>query len=208
MMDLASVVTDLFEQYRSFNQNHPVIGSIATASVIFPAADITSQAISNRKVDWDKVLYTTGLSIPYGVYAYLSVRSGDLVEKLISPNPLAKAALGPNLVGHLFNLLFFANNAVGQKREYSLRALGSYYRGLVSGTEEFLAYIPKREYLNSVIGTITFWNAFQYVNYSYIPKEMQTPSTLAAAFGWTVLLSFWSLMGQKKNRRDRLNNNS
>ncbi len=197
-MDLTTIVTDLFIFYRECNFQYPILSSMATASVIFPAADILSQLIVDKTVNWQKVKYTTGLAPLYGLYGYGSVQMGGVVEKFISADPLAKAALGPNLIGNVFNLVFFVNNAVGEKKGYQLQGLGSYYTSLCSGKERFLNYVPRKEYIQSVIGTVTFWNAFQYLNYSYISDEMQTPTTLGVAFGWTVLLSFWSQIGRKK----------
>ncbi|MEK6950174.1 MAG: Mpv17/PMP22 family protein [Nanoarchaeota archaeon] len=208
-MDLSSLVQTAFEHYRAFNEANPITGSILTAGVIFPSADITSQLITDKTVHWRKVRYTTGLVPWYGAWAYVSVRSGDVVEAYISEQPLAKAALGPNLIGPLFNLFFFLNNGVGEKSNYSLQALGRHYRSFFQKEKKddtlttivqrkLLDYIPKKEYWNSFIGTLTFWNAFQYVNYSYIPQELQTPATLGVAFGWTVLLSLWSLGGGRK----------
>ena len=213
-MELNNIVGELFEQYRAFNQHNPITGSILTACAIFPTADIASQLITDKKVSWEKVRYTSLLSPFYGLGAHLCVRSADVVGKYISEHALAKAALGPNMLGLLFNLFFFVNNTVGEKTNYQLRELGRHYSSLFSSSsssveqgaaernwyklvkEKILDYVPRKEYLNSAIGTLTFWNAFQYVNYSYIPPELQTPATLGVAFGWTVLLSAWSLAGR------------
>ena len=212
-MELNNIVGELFEQYRAFNQNNPITGSILTAGVIFPTADIASQLITEKNVNWEKVRYTSLLSPFYGLYAHLCVRSGDVVGKYISDHALAKAALGPNLLGLAFNLFFFVNNSVGEKNNYQLRELGRHYTSFFSSSaesgavertwysrtkEKIFDYVPRKEYLNSAIGTLTFWNAFQYLNYSYVPKELQTPGTLGVALGWTVLLSAWSLAGRKK----------
>ena len=212
-MDLSSIIGNLFDQYRAFNQANPITGSILTAGVIFPTADIASQLITDKKVSWEKVQYTSLLSPFYGLYAHLCVRSGDVVERYISDHALARATLGPNLLGLTFNLFFFVNNTVGEKTNYQLRELGRHYASLFSSSaegetakstwysrakEKIIDYVPRKEYLNSAIGTLTFWNAFQYVNYSYIPEELQTPATLGVGFGWTVLLSAWSLAGRKK----------
>lgn len=216
-MNLTTIIGNLFEQYREFNLANPITGSIFTACAIFPTADIASQLITDKKVSWEKVRYTFFLTPLYGLYAYLSVRSGDLIGEYVSEQPLAKAALGPNMLGHLFNLSFFVNNSVGEKNDYNIRELGKHYLSLFcplspSQTvysrikEKIFHYVPQQEYVNSVIGTITFWNAFQYLNYSFVPKELQTPSTLGVALGWTVLLSTWSLAGRKKSIGQRPEN--
>lgn len=208
-MDLGSVVHTVFEQYRSLNETHPLLGAMLTAGVIFPGTDITSQLLADKTVDWKKVRYTAALSPIYGLAAHGCVRSGDLVGEYISEHPLARAALGPNLWGNLFNVFFFVNNCVGEKKNYRFGSLlvhyASVFRPTASGTsisrtiqEKILDYVPRREYFYAFLGTVSFWNAFQYVNYTQISRELQTPSTLAVAFAWTVLLSGWSLAGRRK----------
>ena len=129
-MDLSSLAQQLFEQYRSFNEARPIVGSMATALIIFPVADIASQLIIDKKVDRKKVRYTSALAMPYGAYAYLSVQSGNVVGEYISNHPLLMAALGPNLIGLGFNLLFFTNNTVGERSGYQLKELGKHYVSL------------------------------------------------------------------------------
>ncbi len=212
-MDLSSLVQtafgQAFEHYRAFNESNPITGSILTAGAVFPAADVASQLLANKTVEWRKVRYSAGLSLLYGVLAHGCVRSADLVGAYLSDHALAKAALGPNLWGNFFNVFFFINNSVGEKQNYRFSSLLEHYASTLSSVaggksmsttiqEKILNYVPAREYLYATLGTLTFWNAFQYLNYSYIPKELQTPATLGVAFGWTVLLSFWSLMGRRK----------
>lgn len=188
----------LFDLYRSFNLTHPLLGAIFTGIIIFPLADIISQLILDKKVYWNKVRYSLGLSPFYGAYGLLAVGSGWLVGKYISSHPLAMAALGPNLIGNIFNLIFFVNNNVGQKYNYHFPALGSYYRNLAAGKEKFFTYISGKEYLNAVIGTLTFWNGIQYINYTQVPVELQTPFVLAVSFAWIIVLSLWSLISRRK----------
>ncbi|HIG93803.1 TPA: Mpv17/PMP22 family protein [Candidatus Woesearchaeota archaeon] len=38
----------------------------------------------------------------------------------------------------------------------------------------------------------------QYINYSYVPLELQTPMVLTVSFAWIIVLSFWSLIARKK----------
>ena len=215
-MSLTSIVMDLFEQYRTFSQVHPIGGAMATATVVFPLADVASQALKHKKVDWNKVRYTAELSPLYGIIAHGCVKSGNLVGEYISPHPLAKAALGPNLWGNVFNIFFFVNNTVGERTGYQLREWARHYYSLFhrekteEGRQGFLAdcrdrvkhqildYVSWPEYTKAIIGTFTFWNAFQYANYSYTPEKMQTAATLGMTLFWTVLLSSWSLAGRKK----------
>ena len=200
-MDIGSLVMQSFEAYRSFQQAHPLLGSMLTSSVIYPLSDIVSQAIVDRHIDWKRVRYSAILSAPYGLGTYGLMQTGDLVEHFISDHPLAKAALGPNLFANAYNLFFFFNNSVGKKSNYSFVALGqAYTQAFKAGKEswgKFKAYlndnIPKQAYWSSVATVLTAWNAFQWYNFSEIPHELQTPATITASLVWTILISAWSL---------------
>jgi len=204
-MELTQLVREGFELYRGLNDTHPLMGSITTAMAVFPLADIVSQYITDKRVDWKKVRYTAALSPLYGTGIYGCVQSGDLIKDHVSENPLARAALGPNLWGNVHNAFFFINNTIGEQSGYDLGALVNHYRKtFVSSTpfhniaETIKKHVPGREYLNAFIGSVTFWNGFQAINYAYIPPELQTPTTLGVAFVWTVALSTWSLRGRRR----------
>lgn len=205
-MDLATLVYQAFEGYRLFQQAHPVLGTVLTAQVVFPFADISSQLITDKCVDWKKVTYTAGLAPLYGLCGYALMESGNLVGQYIIDHPLAQAALGPNLWGNLFNTFFFVNNSVGERNGYSLKKLGRHYWSLFSSPhwknikDDYLSYIPLKEYLFATAATLTVWNAFQYWNYASVPKELQIPVTFAASAVWTVLLSLLSLNGRRNGR--------
>lgn len=209
-MELTTTVQDLFEHYRAFNEAYPILGSMATAGVIFPSSDIASQLISDKKVDWKKVRYTAALAPLYGVLAHLCVRSKELVPDFLTPNRLAESAFGPNLWGNAFNVIFFVNNTVGEKKGYRLEQLAKHYSSIFSRSdsltrnlkEKIVSYVPRNEYAKATLGTLTLWNVFQCANYEYIPEELQTPATLAMAFGWTIFLSLWSLTGRRKIAED------
>lgn len=222
-MNLGDIVNSGFELYRNFNQVYPVLGSIATAGVIFPLSDLASQLINDHRVDWAKVGYTTALSPVYGIATYACINRGDLS----SAYPLGKA-VAANLYGQVFNAFFFANNTIGEREDYNLGSLVRHYQSLFFVSErrngfqeevkssfqerffqcchdlyrnfknKFIDQIPKKEYLYAFVGSMTFWNAFQWFNYSYIPPEMRTPTSLGVAFAWTILLSTWSLIGRRK----------
>ncbi len=205
-MTLTTIINDLFTQYREFNAFYPILGSIATAQVIFPMADALSQLITDKHVDGKKVRYTAFLSPLYGLMSYGVMRTGNLVGEHINSHPLAMAALGPNIWGNVQNMFFFVNNTVGEKSNYSISRLWDHYVHLHQGEsspwqnlkENFFCNIPKKEYYNATLTTLTAWNAIQYMNYAYVPEEMQTPAALCAALIWTPILSWWSLRGRRK----------
>lgn len=66
-MGLDVAVNGLFEGYRTLQENHPVIGAMITAEVVYPLADAISQLIVDRRVDLRKVIYTAKVSPFYGV---------------------------------------------------------------------------------------------------------------------------------------------
>ena len=208
-MDLTAIVSDMWAGYTQLQGTHPVIGSILTAEVIFPFSDALSQAITDQKVDWKKVRYTAALASIYGAVAYAQQQSGELVGKYVYDHPLAKAVLGPNLWGNVVNMFFFMNNTVGERNEYRLDGLVEHYRSLIDNpkqemswlenvTEKVWGNVPTKEYLNAVIGTLTFWNVFQYFNYSYVEEAMRTPASIVVSVGWMTLMSLWSLNGRRR----------
>lgn len=209
-MDLVELATNGFDAYRSFNESHPWLGAMATAEVTFIAGDSTSQLIKDRKVDLRKIRYTAAIAPVYGLGLNVLMESGNLVGRYISDNPIAKAALGPNLWGNVMNAFFFANNTIGERRGYSIPTLVKNYSEVLTDSsrtigrrikENIIDNIPGKEFTMATIGTLTFWNAFQGYNYAYIEESMRTPATLAVAFGWIALMSLWSLTGRRRKVR-------
>ena len=205
-MDLGTIVNTGIEAYQNLQAQKPLLGAMLTAEFTYPTADAISQLVEDKKVDWRKIRYTAAVSPFYGLGIHALMESGDLVGKLVSENPLAKSALGPNLWGNLLNTFFFVNNTVGERTNYSLKELVKNYSEIFKGEkgftqnlkEKFVDNIPGREYFNSVIATVTEWNVFQYFNYSHVSDEMRTPATLGAAFLWASVLSLWSLRGRRR----------
>ena len=205
-MDIVSLVNDSMPALSSFSKNHPHLTSMLTAEATFVIGDLVSQLITDHKIDTRKLRYTAALAPIYGLGIEALIESGELVGKYVSENPLVKAALGPNLWGNLFNTFFFVNNSVGEKKDYSLSELVKNYKTLFSGDksffrrfkENYLDYIPKKEYLYSVGVTLSAWNVIQGLNYSYAPEDMRTTIALGAGLAWTTLLSAWSLKGRRE----------
>lgn len=208
-MNLVDLVSQGFDAYVNFQQAHPLIGSMLTAEGTFVVGDVASQLIIDKKVDWNKVRYTAALAPLYGAGVEGTVRTGDLAGYLVHDDSLTKAVLGPNLWGNALNSLFFVNNTIGERTGYRVGKLVKHYADLALKKdsdrsfaqrfkEDYLENIPRKEFIGSVIGTLTFWNAFQYCNYEFVPEHMQTPTCLAAGIGWMALLSLWSLKGRRR----------
>ena len=157
------MLEQLLEGYQQLQAAHPFIISVATAELIFPAADATAQLIKDRAVDWRKVRYTAMLTPFYGAGVYGLVQSGELVGQYLSEDPFTKGALGPNLWGNVQNAFFFMNNTVGERTGYDVSALAHHYRSLLKLTgkrwenleETFFGNISTHEDDFSVVGSIT-----------------------------------------------------
>lgn len=205
-MDIGNTINTLFESYKAFRNTQPILSSMVTAEAAYSLGDIVSQLIVDKKVDWKKVRYTATLAPLYGICIEGLIQTGEFVGNHISENPLAKAALGPNLWGNLFNTFFFVNNTVGERTGYSIKKLLKNYIGIFSNIkklgsnfkENYIDNIPGKEYAYSVAATLTAWNVILYFNYDLVPYEMRTPATLAVGFMWPAIVSLWSLKGRRK----------
>ncbi len=218
-MDLTQVVQNAFEVYRTFNELHPLLGSMATAELIYPISDIVSQKITDGAIDWKKVRYTAVLSPAYGAGIFGCIESQHVVPDGIESAMIGKAALSNLFGGLIFNSFFFMNNTIGERNDYDLGKLVSHYTSFFRPTtksttegnmyskmrdtyqavkEKIKSSIPYQEFTKAFLGSITLWTAFQYANFSYNPPELQTPTSLSMAFIWTVFLSAWSLTGRRR----------
>ncbi len=157
------------------------------------------------------------LSPLYGAGVYGLMQSGEAVGHALASTGLdntlgaagtafTKGALGPNLLGNLQNAVFFYNNTTGERKGYTLSGLRDGYATLLLAAREtgpagvwslFKDGIPKDKYRNSVIGSVTAWNAIQFANYAWVPEHLRTPVSLACILPWVTLLSVWSLVGRK-----------
>lgn len=204
----------MFDVYQQFQTAHPLIGTMLTAEVTFSVGDIVSQLVIDKKVNWKKVRYSMTLAPVYGAGLYGLMETGDVVGRTVSEHPFVKSALGPNLWGHLLNTFFFVNNTIGEKTNYSITGLLENYKATFSSQgdnikekvkslysnfkEKYIQNIPGREFRDTTIATLTFWNAFQTANYAYIQDEMRTPAILATSLVWLSILSLWSLRGSRR----------
>jgi len=209
-MEIMQNLWEFYEGYKNFQRVHPHLATILTAEIVYLTGDLMSQLISDGRVDKRKLGYTAALAPIYGACLEGIIETGEIVGRHISDNALAKAALGPNLIGNLFNTFFFVNNTIGERKKYSVPALVRHYANLFSSDESenrgkwenfkknYIHNIPGKEYLFSFIATISLWNGFQTYNYVCVDPEMRTSTTLGATLIWTTVLSLWSLKGRRK----------
>lgn len=183
-----------------------------TSEFILLTSDASSQLIKDKKLNPKKLAFTAKLAPLYGLCLEGLLETGNMVGKYISDNSIAKSALGPNLFGNIYNLFFFSNNTIGEKTNYSMKELiKTYYATIkdttISAKEKFLNTIwnnvPKAPYYFAVGATLTFWNAFQAVNYEYVSDELRAPATLGLSLFWTLGLTYASLIGARRIAKEQ-----
>lgn len=195
------MLKEIYDLYLSAAKTAPLLTNMATAVATFSIGDAVSQYIVDKKVNWKKVGFSATLAPLYGAMLYGLIELGNAIGPYVNENAFAKAALGPNLVGNGANAILFYNNTVGEKNEYSIKALVNSYLDLSKAKHKlkfFVSNIPWKGFRNSVIGTLTFWNLYHWFSYTYIPKDMQTPAVLGTSLIWLTALSLWSLKGSRK----------
>jgi hypothetical protein len=206
-VDLTTIAKDLFEQYQNFQKIHPHIGTMLATEAILLTSDASSQLIRDKKINTKKLGFTATLAPIYSLCLEGLLETGNLVGEYISNNSIIKSALGPNLIGNVYNMFFFANNTIGEKNDYSIKEfIKTYYNAITDNaksiTERFKETIwnnvPKNAYMLAVGLTLTFWNAFQSVNYEYVPNELRAPATLGVSLLWSIGITYASLIGARK----------
>ena len=212
-MDLDSLVTATWHGYNAFQQAHPLIGSMITAEGTFVLGDIVVQKMFDGRLNPKKLAYTAKLAPAYGAMIYGLMQTGELPAHFGLDSPLEKAALGPNLWGHLLNAFFFVNNTVGEKTSYAVQTLGEFYRNsttyqgapalgkieaMKNIAKNIVDNIPGREFLITVAFTETAWNAFQTANFAYVPEAYRSPAALAFSVPAIAFLTYLSTKGARK----------
>ena len=215
-MDVGSLVKDGFEAYKGFMQIHPHIGNALTSEFILLSADLGSQFLKDKKWNPKKLLFTAKLAPFYSLGLEAIMESGNLVGEYILDNSLAKAALGPNLFGNIYNLFFFSNNTLGETHDYNFtKVMKSYYDVIkdksISLIDKFKSgvwdYVPKNAYWIAFGATLTVWNVFQTFNYEYAPEELRAPLTLGASLFWSLGMTYYSLVGARNIAKKNTNKN-
>ena len=219
-MTLVDIIQQGFQTYQNLAQAHPLLTTMATAQITFPVGDVIAQAVENRtkleedrNIDWKRTRFNAALASSYGAGLYGLMQTAELPAAMGLDSAFDKAALGPNLWGNGFNLLFYINNAIGKERNYSLRALGEFYKNITRRDEKeastptqaisnfahnMTSRVDKGEYLKSVALVLTFWNAFQWANFLYVPEEMRTPAALSLSVPWNTLLTYLAVKSANK----------
>ncbi len=207
-MDLATIVTEAWEGYQSFQQAHPVINSMATGEVIYTAADATSQLIRHKKIDKKKIAYTAKIAPLYGLLGHGVVKSANFIGENIYNHPFTKAVASIP-IGNLCNAFFFANNQLGEKNNYSIKKLVQNYSKIIKDKtsnnnlyqrfrENFINHVPEVEYKKGVLTSLPYWLTLSTLTFACVPEHMRTPTVLGGAFVWSLLISSLSLRGREK----------
>jgi len=205
-MDLGTIVSNAWEGYQTFAQAHPLINSMASAEVMYTAADASSQLIRHKKIDPKKLAYTAKLAPLYGLIGEGIIRSANFIGEGIYDHPFTKS-LAANPLGNLSNAFFFVNNQLAEKNGYKISETFKQYFGknpedngenlYNKFKSRFLNHVPDDIYKKAVLMSLPYWLTAQTAIFAYAPEHMRMPSTLACAFGWTLLSSSLSLIGRE-----------
>jgi hypothetical protein len=216
-MDLGSVVQEAWQGYGHLQAAHPYLATAIQSVPVFVATDATVQLMTPRepgkpKINLKKLRYTACLAPIYGLSFQGLMDTGFMVKKYVSESTLAMAALGPNLVGNIYNAFFFINNQVGYEKDYEISKLAAHYKQLFTGTPEgpgmrgvihnikecCSKHVPAWPYAAATAGTLTFWNWY-HAKYSYgaLSDETRMPAAFAVGFLWTLAMTAGSSLGTK-----------
>ncbi|XP_027359319.1 PXMP2/4 family protein 4-like [Abrus precatorius] len=158
---------------------HPVVTKSVTSSLIFAAADLTSQMITSPSFSASYDLKRTSRMAIYGLiilgpsqhmwFNYLS----KILPKRDVPSTLKKIFMGQALFGPVINTVFFS------------------YNGAVQGENrpEIIARL-KRDLLPTLLGGALFWPVCDFVTFKFIPVHLQPLLNSSCAYIWTIYLTY------------------
>lgn len=173
--------------YLEMIDKHPILTKSITASAIYTAADLTSQAITFAASDAsevvsDKLEFDKSRTLRMAGYGFII--SGptlhlwfNLLSKTLPKRDLISTAkkmvLGQTVFGPAITVVFFSLNACLQGE---------------SGSEIFARL--KRDMIPTTINGLMFWPLCDFITYRYVPVHLQTLVSNSFAFIWSVYLTY------------------
>ncbi|KAK2420716.1 Peroxisomal membrane 22 kDa (Mpv17/PMP22) family protein [Trifolium repens] len=159
-------------------ENHPIITKSITSSLIFTAADLTSQMITLSSSASYDLKRTSRMAIYGGLILGPSQHMWFNFLSKILPNrdlatTLKKILMGQAVFGPVINTVFFSYNGALQGENGS----------------EIIARL-KRDLLPTLIGGALFWPVCDFVTFKYIPVHLQPLMNSSCAYVWTIYLSY------------------
>ncbi|XP_061371408.1 uncharacterized protein LOC133313993 isoform X2 [Gastrolobium bilobum] len=175
----------LVQWYLSKLETHPVVTKSITSSLIFTAADLTSQMIT---LPSSSTLYDLKRTSRMAIYGLLILGPSqhvwfNFLSKIFPnrdiPTTLKKIFMGQAVFGPAINTIFFS------------------YNGAVQGESgpEIIARL-KRDLLPTLLGGALYWPICDFVTFKYIPVHLQPLLNSSCAYMWTIYLTY---MANRKN---------
>ncbi|KAK7277354.1 hypothetical protein RIF29_18505 [Crotalaria pallida] len=159
-------------------QTHPLVTKSITSSLIFGAADFTSQMITlHSSASYD--LKRASRMAVYGLlilgpsqHMWFNFLSKVLPKRDVSTT-LKKILMGQTLFGPVINTVFFS------------------YNGALQGESgpEIIARL-KRDLLPTLLGGAMFWPLCDFVTFKFIPVHLQPLMNSSCAYIWTIYLTY------------------
>ncbi|CAF2091687.1 hypothetical protein HID58_024376 [Brassica napus] len=160
-------------------ESHPFITKSVTTSLIYMAADLTSQMIT-MKPSGSYDLIRTARMASFGLiflgpsqhlwFSYLS----RILPKRDVLTTVKKIMMGQALFGPFSNTVFYSYNAALQGSENS---------------EEILARL-KRDLLPTLKNGLLYWPVCDFVTFKYVPVHLQPLMNSSCAYIWTIYLTY------------------
>ncbi|CAL5185390.1 unnamed protein product [Lathyrus oleraceus] len=159
-------------------ESHPVITKSITSSLIYIAADFTSQMItlpSSASYDFKR---TSRMAV-YGLlflgpsqHLWFNFLSKILPKRDVNTT-LKKIFMGQAVFGPISNTVFFS------------------YNGALQGDSgpQIIARL-KRDLLPTLLGGAMFWPVCDFVTFRFIPVHLQPLMNSSCAYVWTIYLTY------------------
>ncbi|XVF39827.1 hypothetical protein PTKIN_Ptkin01aG0063400 [Pterospermum kingtungense] len=158
-------------------ESQPVITKALTTSIIFAAADFTSQMITSSSSGYDSIrtLRMAGYGFLFlgpSQHLWFNFLSKSLPKRDMLTT-IKKMFLGQAVFGPVSTTVFFSYNAALQGE---------------SG-EEIVARL-KRDLLPTLINGAMFWPSCDFVTYKFVPVHLQPLMNSSCAYIWTIYLTY------------------
>ncbi|KAL4334437.1 hypothetical protein GQ457_07G024990 [Hibiscus cannabinus] len=163
-------------------ESNPVITKAITTSIIFAAADFTSQMItSSSGYDSIRTLRMAGyglLLLGPSQHLWFNFLSTALPKRDMLTT-FKKIFLGQAVFGPMTTSVFFSYNAVLQGES----------------AEEIAARL-KRDLLPTLINGAMFWPTCDFVTYKFVPVHLQPLMNSSCAYVWTIYLTYMASLNK------------
>ncbi|KAK8642681.1 hypothetical protein V6N13_012018 [Hibiscus sabdariffa] len=163
-------------------ESNPVITKSITTSIIFAAADFTSQMItSSSGYDSIRTLRMAGyglLLLGPSQHLWFNFLSKALPKRDMLTT-FKKIFLGQAVFGPMTTSVFFSYNAALQGES----------------AEEIAARL-KRDLLPTLINGAMFWPTCDFVTYKFVPVHLQPLMNSSCAYVWTIYLTYMASLNK------------